>query len=138
MPKVRQGTGQKWGTNASQSGEYYKQGINNPRADWAQSTIAASDNQAAAIQKAIQEKRFAKGVAKAGSAKWQAGAVNKGVGRYQTGVQAGQSNFETGIAPYLQVIESTSLPPRYPKGDPRNIERVKAMADALRKKKLSS
>ena len=137
MPKVRAGTASKWGTNASQAGGYYQQGVNNPRADWQTATIAAADNQASAVQKAIQEKRFQKGVAKAGSAKWQAGAINKGVSRYTTGVQTAQGDFETAIQPFLQTIESTTLPPRYPKGDPRNIERVRVLADAMRKKKMS-
>lgn len=137
MPKVRQGTGQKWGTNASQSGAYYKQGIQNPRTDWAQATVGAAANQAAGAQKAISEKRFEKGVSKAGSAKWQNGAITKGVDRFSTGVQAAQGDYEQAITPFLQTIESTTLPPRYPKGDPRNMQRVIAMADALRKKKLS-
>ncbi len=136
MAKVRAGTAAKWGTNASQSGAYYQQGVQNPRNDWATATAASAANQAAGVQKAIQEKSFEKGVRKAGSAKWQNGAINKGVNRFTTGVQSAQGDYETAVAPYLQTIESTTLPPRYPKGDPRNLLRVTAIADALRKKKL--
>lgn len=137
MAKVRSGVAQKWGTNSAQASSYYQQGVQNPRADWASSATAAAANQAAAIQKAIQEKRYEKGIAKAGSQKWLKGATEKGVSRFQTGVQAAQSDYETAMQPFIQTIESTTLPPRYPKGDPRNIQRVTAMADALRKKKLS-
>jgi hypothetical protein len=38
----------------------------------------------------------------------------------------------------LQVIESIQLPPRGPKGDPRNIERVRVIAQALRARKLAA
>lgn len=138
MPKVRPNVGQKWGQVTAQRTDYYTQGVNNPRRDWAQAAQAGAANQAAAIQKAIQEKRYEKGVQKAGSAKWLKGAVDKGTVRFAQGVQAGQGDYEQGIQPYLQTIEATQLPPRYPKGDPRNIERVKVIAEALRKKKMGS
>ena len=59
-----------------------------------------------------------------------------GADRFASGVEAGLSNYEEGVKPYLDVIASTSLPPRGPKGDPRNYERVKVMGEALRKKKV--
>ncbi len=137
MPKVRAGTASKWGTNTAGSTSFYAEGVKNPRISWAQATQAAAANQAAGVQKAITEKRFEKGVAKAGDSKWAKGAIDKGSARFAQGVQAGQSDYEQNVQPYLQTIESTTLPPRYPKGDPRNIARVQAIADALRKKKLS-
>jgi hypothetical protein len=137
MPKVRGNAAQKWQTNAAQGAQYYEEGINNPRRSWQTSTIAAAKNQADGVQKAIQEKRFEKGVQKAGDTAWRDGAINKGVQRFAPGIQASAGKYENNITPFLNVIESTTLPPRYPKGDPRNIERVKAMSEALRKKKLS-
>lgn len=137
MPKVRSGVASKWGTNTSNATPFYTEGVQNPRAPWAASTIAGAANQAAGVQKAIAEKRFEKGVQKAGDNKWRQGAIDKGSARFAQGVQAGQGSYEQNVAPFLSTIESTSLPPRYPKGDPRNIDRVKAIADALRKKKLS-
>lgn len=137
MAKVRPGTASKWGNNTAGATSFYTDGVNNPRTSWSSATQAAAANQAAGVQKAITEKRFEKGVAKAGDSKWKEGAINKGTARFAQGVQAGQSSYEQGVAPYLQTIESTSLPPRYPKGDPRNLQRVAAISDALRKKKLS-
>ena len=101
-----------------------------------EATTKAAGNQAAGIQEAIREKRFEKGVAKAGDQTWQQGALTKGVARFGEGVQLAQQKYAANFAPYAQVIESTSLPPRYPKGDPRNIERVKVIATALRNKKV--
>ena len=42
-----------------------------------------------------------------------------------------------GFQPYADTIRSTTLPPRFPKGDPRNLERTKAIATALFNKKQS-
>lgn len=137
MPKVRAGSSAKWGTNSSKSGDFYKQGIQSPRNDWAKATLAAEANQAAGAQLAITQKLFSKGVAKAGSAKWLKGATEKGVSRFTTGVQQAQDEYDAAIKPYFAVIEATTLPPRYPKGDPRNLARVQVMADALHKKKIS-
>jgi len=135
MPKVRSGSGQKWSRNASQATETYTEGVRNPRTPWSQATQNAAESYKAGIQQSITEGRFAKGVAKAGDQKWQTNAVQKGGERFASGVQQGVTSYETGVAPYLSVIESTTLPPRYATGDPRNLERVKAIAMALRNKK---
>lgn len=137
MPKVRSGSAEKWVRKASASTQDYSEGIANPRTPWASATAAAAANQAAGVQAAIQRKAFEKGVARAGDEKWKRKSEGVGSARFSQGVQAGANDYATGVAPYLQVIESTTLPPRGPKGDPRNIQRVAAIADALRKKKLA-
>lgn len=126
----------KWARKASASSQDYSEGIANPRVGWAQATQAAAANQAAGIQAAIAGKRFEKGVAKAGDAKWARKAEAVGASRFSQGVQAAAGDYATGVAPYLQVIESTQLPPRAPKGDPRNLTRVAVLAAALRAKKV--
>lgn len=136
MPKVKSGYGKKWARVTPQRTEDYQQGVQNPKVSWQAATLAAEKNQADGVQQAITDKRFAKGVAKAGDAAWSAGALNKGVNRFGEGVQVSESKYETAFAPYAQVIESTQLPPRYPKGDPRNVQRVTAIATALRNKKV--
>jgi len=47
----------------------------------------------------------------------------------------GGDDYEKGFAPYRDEIEKTALPPRYPRRDPRNIQRVATIAAALGKKK---
>lgn len=138
MPKVRANSADKWARKASASTQDYTEGVANPRVPWAQATQAAAANQAAGVQAAIQRKAFEKGVARAGDEKWKRKAEGVGSSRFSQGVQAGVNDYQQGVAPYLQTIESTTLPPRGPKGDPRNIQRVAAIADALRKKKLAS
>ncbi len=137
MAKVRQNGAGRWVARAAASTEDYKSGIQSPRTDWAQATVAAAPIQAAAIQAAISRGSYAKGVAKAGSARWAAKAMSKGADRFSTGVADAKQDYETAITPYIQTIESTQLPARGPKGDPKNIDRVRVMASALRQKKLS-
>lgn len=113
----------------------YEDGIRNPRVDWAAATGAASDAWKAEIQQAIAQDSFRKGVAAAGTATWQANAISKGPARWQQGVAAGAGNYESGFAPYRDAIERLTLPPRFAKRDPRNLDRVKAIVDALIKVK---
>lgn len=135
MAKVRTGGSDKWVNRASVSADDYRKGVSNPRRDWASATEAGAENWKAGIQKAAANNTFSKGVKKAGNSKWLKGAVDKGAARYPQGVAAGKQDYEKGIAPFLQTIENTDLGPRYPRGDPRNIQRVAKMASALHSKK---
>ncbi len=132
MPKVRTGTDAKWVRRTSSATAEYTEGVQNPRADWQQATLAAAANQAAGVQAAISEKRFEKGVQRAGSQKQISASVNKGARNYAPGVQDAQNAYAAGFEPYRAAIEGLQLPPRYPKGDPRNVQRVAAVAAALR------
>jgi len=135
MARVRPGGAQRWRNNAGAATEAYTTGVQNPRRDWAQATKEAEDNWATAVADAAANKRFGKGVQRAGSDKWLQGAQGLGASRFSQGVQASEDKYQAAVQPYLDVIEATTLPARYPKGDPRNIERVKAITTALRKKK---
>lgn len=136
MPKIRANVSAKWVRRASSATQEFSDGVANPRNDWAQATLAAAPAQAAGVQQAIAEGRFSKGVSKAGSAKWAAKAAGKGAARFSSGVTDAESDYSAGVQPYLEVIERTQLPPRGPKGDPKNFQRVIVIANALRNKKL--
>lgn len=115
----------------------YANGVKNPKVDWKTATANAQDSYAQGVQDAIGRGAFAKGVNKAGTAKWQDKAVNLGTTRWGAGVTAAQGDYATGFAPYQAVISGTDLPPRGPKGDPRNFDRVVRLGTALHAKKLS-
>lgn len=117
--------------------EDYLNGVQNPKRDWAQATKAAENTYEAGVQAAITRNAFGKGVDKAGTSKWQEGAVSKGPQRFAEGVAQGADRYADGFAPYQQAISSLTLPAKFPKGDPRNIKRVSAVTEALRKKKLA-
>lgn len=127
----------KWATVTPQRSADYEFGVQNPRTDWARATAAANDAWKAGIQGAIAANSFAKGVARAGTPTWQQGAVSKGVQRWGPGVALAQEKYQAAFAPYREAIARTTLPPRGPRRDPRNMERVKAIVDALIRTKVA-
>jgi len=116
--------------------EDYKIGVQHPRRDWAEETLAAKENWKAGIDAAAGKDLFAKGVSKAGSKKWQDKALKKGPGRFAEGVYIAGPDYEDGFKPYHDAIARFDLGPRFPRRDPRNIERVKRVVEALIKTKL--
>ena len=128
----------KWGEVTPLRASQYADGVQNPRRDWATSAGAANATYARAVTVAAQAGRYGAGVKKAGSDKWQKKALSKGPNRFSEGVMLGKADFQEGFAPYHEVIARTELPPRGPKGDPANINRVAVIAKALSDKKQST
>ena len=118
--------------------EDYKAGIQNPKRDWAEETLEASDNWKAGVDKAAAQDLFSKGVAAAGTKKWQDKAIKKGPGRFAEGVYIAGPDYEKGFARFHEAIARTDLGPRFPKRDPRNLERVKRIVDALVAEKVGA
>lgn len=126
---------EKWSRVAPTRQEDYTRGLQNPRVAWDAAATAADASWKSGVQNAVTAGRFVSGVRAAGNAKWQRRALELGPSRFATGTQAAKPDYEKGFGPFRQVIESTQLPPRRPTGDPGNIERVRAMATALRNAK---
>jgi len=126
----------KWTRVTPQRTEDYKIGIQNPRRDWADETVAAKDIYKAGVDAAHAKNLFAKGVEAAGTKKWQDNSLKKGPGRFAEGVYIAGPDYERGFAPYREAIARVDLGPRFPKRDPRNIERVRRVVEALVKTKL--
>ena len=111
--------------------EDYKLGIQNPKRDWAEEAKASESNYKAGVDAAQAKGLFVKGIEKAGTAKWKEKALKKGPGRFAEGVYIAGPDFEKGFAPFHAAIERADIGPRFPKRDPRNLSRVKAIVDAL-------
>ena len=137
MAKVKsvEAAAAKFERRAGNAGPEYEEGVRNPRADWAAQTKAAEVAYNAGVTKAVAEKRFGKGVTKAGTANWQANAIAKGPSRYMEGIRLSAGAYAAGFAPYQSVLAALNLPARGPKGDPKNIERVRMVAEARHAKK---
>ena len=118
--------------------EDYKQGIQNPKRNWEDETLAGKDNWKAGIDSAHAKDLFAKGVVSAGAKKWQEKSLKKGPGRFAEGVYLAGPDYEKGFAPFRAAIERTDLGPRFPKRDPRNLDRVKKIVDALVAEKVGA
>jgi len=138
MPAIRSAKdiAAKWATVTPMRGADYEAGVRTPLKNWEVQTVAAADAWEGGVSAAIAERRFEKGVKEAGFDKWQRKTIEVGVGRWPAGVRAAQSDYEEGFAPFRDVIERTTLPPRYPRGDDRNIDRVRVMARALHEAKI--
>lgn len=128
----------KWAARAGAAGGDYSAGVAAPRVDWAQATSTAAPAWAQGTAQAAANGSFAKGVNAAGTDKWKRKASGVGAQRYTGGVAAAQPDYTTAIGPVLQTISSVNLPPRAPKGDPANLQRVAAITTALRKMKTGA
>jgi len=135
--KSSQEVAAKWARVTPGRTSEYSAGIANPRVSWSGATVAAADNWKAGVTAAMGNGSFERGVKAAGDSTWQQNAASIGPGRFAEGVANGQAAFEQGFAPFAQVLTSTTLPPRFPKGDPRNLKRVEAITVALRKRKTA-
>ena len=111
--------------------EDYKLGIQSPRRDWEEETLAGVANYKAGVDAAHAKGLFAKGVSKAGTKKWRDKALKKGPGRFAEGVYIAGPDYEAGFKPFHDAISRVDLGPRFPKRDPRNLDRVKRIVDAL-------
>lgn len=121
----------KWASVTPMRSADYEAGVRNPRRDWAQAASAAEDSWKTGVTSAASKNLFSKGVSAAGTARWSAGAINKGTARWGPGVTVAEADYNSGFAPYRDAIERTTLPPRFARRDPRNLQRVKAIVDAM-------
>ncbi|MBA7530955.1 hypothetical protein ES705_23166 [subsurface metagenome] len=127
---------EKWERVTPLRSQDYLEGVRTTRKDWEAETVAAAENYAIGVTQAIAENRFERGVAKAGTEKWRRNSVEKGGTRWGQGVRMAGPEYARGFAPYRDELEAIDLPPRGPRGDPRNIERVRVIAERLHALKL--
>ena len=127
---------EKWTSVTTRRREDDTSGIRNPRRDWEKETEAAAATYKAGVDAAHSKGLFAKGVKKAGTKTWPEKALAKGPTRFAEGVYLAGDDYEAGFAPYREAISRVDLGPRFPKRDPRNIDRVKKVVEALIAEKL--
>ena len=113
----------------------YSAGIaaTNP-AEFENAAAAAAATYADGVQQAIAENRFATGVQGSG-ARWRRKSEQVGAQRFSTGVAASKEDMAAGMAPYVQTLRGLTLEPRRPRGDPANMGRVAAVAQALNQRR---
>jgi hypothetical protein len=126
----------KWANRSAGASGDYTDGVSSTAKDWQGAAVAGAQNYKTAVTAAANAGRFEKGVARVGTAKWRANSISKGPMRYAQGVQQGEGDFSTAIAPVLQTIGSIDLPPRQPTGSDGNIARVAAIAKGLRQMRV--
>jgi len=125
----------KWARVTPERTQDYEEGVRNPLRDWAKETSAAESRYEDGVKAAIARKAFGKGVNKAGTEKQKSKTILKGIPRWPEGVRIAEKDMQAGMTPVVAVLEGLTLPQRYATGDPRNIERVKVIQQALHKMK---
>ena len=117
MPAVKStaAVAEKWARVTPQRSEDYKMGVQAPRTPWAAAAKAGEDRYKAGVQEAAARGAYGKGVTAAGDQKWQQKALAKGPSRFAEGVALSAPDYQAGVAPYLDTIAATTLPPRFAK-----------------------
>lgn len=129
---------EKWRARASAASGDYAAGVEAPKYDWQKNTLAASDAWKAGITEAAAKNTFAKGVAARSTDFWKSRAMTLGTARYADGISKSVDVYKGNFAPYYDTLSKLELPPRGARGDPKNIERVRAIITALRSKKVGT
>lgn len=127
---------EKWNRVTPTRTDDYQIGVKSPKRDWAAETTASAANYKAGVDAAQAKGMFAKGVANAGTKKWQEKALAKGPGRFAEGVSLAGPDYEKGFAPFRAAIAAVDLGPKFPRRDPRNLDRVKKVVTALSEAKM--
>lgn len=127
---------EKWTRVTPQRTDDYSVGIKSPKRDWATEAAAGKGNWKAGVDAAAAKDLYAKGVTEAGSKKWQEKSLAKGPGRFAEGVYLAGPDYEKGFAPYRAAIAAVDLGPKFPRRDPRNLDRVKRVVTALVEEKV--
>ena len=122
---------EKWVRRAGQAGPDYEAGVTTTPKDWAANALAGEANYRDAVTRAAAEGRFGRGVQRVGTPKWRQAAITKGVPRFGPGVAAASEDFARGFAPIREAIAAVQLPPRRPRRDPANLQRVTAVVNAI-------
>ena len=126
----------KWEERAGMAEDDYRYGIQNSE-DWQSKTLNAAKNWEAGIQQAIREKRFETGVSRVTTEEWRRKAIEKGARRFVEGVRTAVEDYGKAMGEVLRVLEGITLPERGPRGDPKNIDRVRVIAETLHKWRVS-
>jgi hypothetical protein len=125
-------SGQKWVERAGVAGAAYTAGVQNPRTPWAAASAAGDANYRAGVTAAASSGAYARGIRAAGDTKWRENSIAKGPSRFAEGVSLARDAWAKGFGPYQSAIASLTLPARGPTGSPANLQRVAAVATALR------
>lgn len=127
----------KWEERARAASADYAAGAIAAASEWATNTAKAADTYGMAIAAPGIKTRFAKGVARAGAAKYQRKIESVGADRFAPGVAAATTDYKAGAEPYYATLSALTLTARKPRGDPANYNRVEQVGKALNAKRLA-
>lgn len=126
-----------WSSRASGASDLFAAQAEASAELWASNTAKAKSTFAQAITTGNVAERWARGVAKAGAAKFARKIRDVAAGRFSGGVAAATADYTAGAGPYYSTLASLSLDQRKPRGDPANYRRVEQVGKALNAKRLA-
>uniref|UniRef100_A0A6M3LCF5 Uncharacterized protein n=1 Tax=viral metagenome TaxID=1070528 RepID=A0A6M3LCF5_9ZZZZ len=132
----KKGSKERWVCRTTEATEEYKKGIKDTTKSWGKCTCEAEDRYKAGVDAAQSRGAFKKGVEKVGRTGFLQKTLLKGPTRFAQGVADGADAYEEGYKPYHAHFPSIFMPTRFPRGDPRNLERCKAVCTAMGQKKV--
>lgn len=127
----------KWSDNAGRAAAEFATNAEAAASEWQSKTVAAAGNFHQAITAAGIKERFAKGVARAGAAKFARKIRDVGRDRFAPGIAAATVDYTQGVEPFFSTIAALTLSSRKPRGDPANYRRVEEVGKALNAKRLA-
>jgi len=135
--KPIEGSTLKWSENAGRAADSFATEAEASADLWQRSTVAARDNYGQAISAPGIKDRFARGVAKAGAAKFARKIRDVARDRFAPGVAAATPDYKAAVEPYFATLSALTLSNRKPRGDPANYKRVEEVGKALNAKRLA-
>lgn len=126
----------KWASRAAQATSDFEEGVRNPRTPWESATLQAEDTYKIQVIAAANAGRFGEGVRRCGNDRWQSRTLTLGVPRWAQGIAASGPEYERGFRPYHKLLSAIVLPPRYGRGDERNLLRVAEISKQLHRARV--
>ena len=126
----------KFASRASSASGDYKDGVAGAGQSWKDGALLGEKNYEIGVQESIADRRFGKGIEKAGIEKYQRNATTLGPQRFSQGVANAESAYQRGVEPHLAAMRSLQLPARDPKGSQQNQQRQNITATRNREVKL--
>lgn len=128
---------EKWTRRSAAATQDFIKGLMNPRRPWQEATLDAAESYVAGVTASIANKMFEKGVQGSSNAEWVERTRTVGAPRYGPGIQAGQTRYQRGFAPYHSLLASLDLGPRGPRGSAENYARAEKVGRALHDLRLT-
>lgn len=127
----------KWVEETPRRSTYYEKETPAAGSRWEANATEAAPQFKAAVTAPGIELRYVGGIKRVKAAKFIRKVTQVGVARFGPGVTAAKEDYHTGVDPYIKELAVVDVPPRKPRGDPGNLDRVKAIFEALHKKRLA-
>jgi len=124
----------KWQNRAGASSGDYADGAKSTDKDQAARAIAAKEVYKQALNESFARDAYAKGLSKSGKQGWLQGVEQKGTQNYSTGVSSdiARNKYVQNSSRYDSARKAADSLPRGARGSAQNLNRVAAVANALR------